>query len=100
MTTTRSSVRQEDGASDRRWVLVTDDGTVNTIGRARDPSSEELEQLEQALVGQGLGGWLATQSHSFHRAPPEPTFVAVRRLGAIGKSFEETVQAAHRRHRR
>jgi hypothetical protein len=88
------AVRQRDGASDRRWVVVFDDGSVSTLGRAADPSEEELARIEASLAGRGLGAWLAIQSHSFHRAPPPPDFVAVRRLGPQGSSFEEAVAAA------
>ena len=88
------AVRQDDGRSDRRWVLVTDDGAVSTLGRATDPTAEELARVEETLLARATGGWLAVQSHSFHRGPPPPTFVAVRRLAAEGLSFEDAVAAA------
>ena len=97
MDTRDEAVRQEDGRSDRRRVVVTDDGAVSTLGRASDPTTEELAKVEETLVARAIGGWLAVQSHSFHRGPPPPTFVAVRRLAAEGLSFEEAVVAAFTR---
>ena len=85
------AVRQDDGTSDRRWVLVMDDGTVSTLGRATDPTEEELARVEEMLAAQGVGGWLAIQSHSAYRGPPPPTFVEVRRVGSDGKTFEDVV---------
>ena len=96
MRTDEDGVRQEDGSSDRRWVLVTDGGAISTLGRAADPTENELARIEETLCANGVGGWLAIQSHSFYRSPPPPTFVAVRRLGVEGISFEDVVATALR----
>ena len=93
MDTRDEATRQEDGRSDRRWVVVADDGSISTLGRATDPTEDELIRVEEALSSRGGGGWLAVQSHSFHRAPPFPTFAAVRRLGAEGLTFEDAMAA-------
>lgn len=85
-------VLQETGESDRRWVVIADDGRTATLGRARDLSDEEIARVEDQLRAAGIGGWLAVQSHSVHRAPP-PTYICVRRLGPRGTSFEEAVAA-------
>ena len=99
MDTRGEAIRQEDGRSDRRWVVMTDDGSMSTLGRATDPTKEELASVQDSLAARGIGGWLAVQSHSFDRAPPPPTFVCVRRLGPSGLSFEHAAAAVSSRHR-
>jgi hypothetical protein len=84
--------RQTDGASDRRWVVLADDGGYVTLGRARDPSDEEIARAEQQLVSMGRGGWLAIQSHSIY-SQVFPGFLEVRRLGEPVITFAEAVEA-------
>ena len=91
MDTRDETIRQEHESSDRRWVVMTDDGAVSTLGRATDPTQEELARVEEMLAAQGVGGWLAIQSHSVYRGPPPPTFVEVRRLGRDGRPFEDVI---------
>jgi hypothetical protein len=88
----KSHVRQSNGSSDRRWVVITPEGQVATVGRASDPSENELAALEQALLSRCKGGWLAIQSHSLYQAS-FPEFVEVRRLGEPAETFESAVQA-------
>jgi hypothetical protein len=94
MDTRDEAIRQEDGRSDRRWVLMTDEGSMSTLGRATDPTEEEIAKVEEMLAAQDIGGWLAVQSHSIHRGPPPPTFLEVRRLGKDGMTFEDVVANA------
>ena len=90
-------VRQSDGSSDRRWVILMPDGSAATLGRARDPSDEEIRQAEADMEGQGLSGWLAVQSHSLY-VEPFPTFMAVRHIGVPAGTFEDAVAALRARH--
>jgi hypothetical protein len=90
------SVRQADGSSDRRWVVLCEDGRVSTLGRARDPDEEDIRRAEDGLRAQGLAGWLAVQSHSAYAEPP-PTFIEVRPLGTPTVTFTEAVAAFHLR---
>jgi hypothetical protein len=64
-----------------------------TLGRARDPSDDEVARAETDLVGRGLAGWLAIQSHSFHAEGPPPSFMEVRALGEPTVPFETAVAA-------
>ena len=50
--------RRSDGASDRRWVILGPDGRYVTLGRATDPSENEIQSAEEALRAQGSSGWL------------------------------------------
>jgi len=46
--------------SERRWIILAQDGRHLTLGRAAPPSAEEVAAASKALAAQGLGGWLAT----------------------------------------
>jgi hypothetical protein len=48
-TTPNPDIRQSDGSNDRRWVVVTLDGSVNTLGRSRDPDDDEIAAMEATL---------------------------------------------------
>ncbi len=80
--------RQSDGSSDRRWVVLTEDGRYGTMGRAGDPSEEEIREIEKQLRGQGLAGWLAIMSGSAY-APELPILFEVRPLASPTKTFSE-----------
>ncbi len=78
--------------SDRRWVVITEKGDVHTLGRARDPTDEEVAAAEGHLRAARIEGWIAIQSHSFH-APVPPTFLEVRTLGEPRATFRDAVAA-------
>ncbi|PZW36943.1 hypothetical protein C8P66_1528 [Humitalea rosea] len=46
--------------SERRWIILAQDGRHVTMGRAAPPSEAEVEAAAMALAAQGLAGWLAT----------------------------------------
>ncbi|WP_206931521.1 hypothetical protein [Roseococcus thiosulfatophilus] len=46
--------------SERRWIILAQDGRHVTMGRAAPPSEAEVEADAAALTAQGLAGWLAT----------------------------------------
>ncbi|CAH0163252.1 hypothetical protein [Roseomonas sp. CECT 9278] len=46
--------------SERRWIILAQDGRHVTMGRAAPPSEAEVEAAAAALSAQGLAGWLAT----------------------------------------
>jgi hypothetical protein len=46
--------------SERRWIILAQDGRHVTMGRAAPPSEAEVESTAAALAAQGLAGWLAT----------------------------------------
>jgi hypothetical protein len=83
-------VRQADGSSDRRWIVVTDQGGFSSLGRATDPTDDEVAAAEQVLVARGVGGWLAVAEHSFYEEQ-FPSCVEVRTLGAPTTTFEAAV---------
>ncbi len=47
-------------SSERRWIILAQDGRHVTMGRAAPPSAAEVEAAAMALAAQGLAGWLAT----------------------------------------
>jgi hypothetical protein len=81
-----------DGASERRWVVLGEDGRYGTLGRAADPSEEEIGRIEDSLRAQGLSGWLAIMSGSpYAHRPPE--LLMVRPLAAPRGTFNAAVEA-------
>jgi hypothetical protein len=46
--------------SERRWIILAQDGRHVTMGCAAPPSEAEVEAAAAALAAQGLAGWLAT----------------------------------------
>ena len=47
-------------ATERRWIVLGQDGRHVTMGRAAPPSEAEVEAAATALTAQGMAGWLAT----------------------------------------
>ncbi len=44
----------------RRWIVLGQDGRHVTLGQAASPSAAEVEAAAAVLAAQGLAGWLAT----------------------------------------
>lgn len=53
-------------ARERRWLVIGADGRHATLGRATDPSAEEIEAASDALKTQGLGGWLVVSEGIYY----------------------------------
>jgi hypothetical protein len=86
-------MRQANGLSDRRWIVLCEDGRSSTLSRERDPDDAEIARAEGALKAQGLAGWLAIQSHSSYVATVRPDILEVRALGAPTTLFADAVEA-------
>lgn len=84
--------RQPDGASERRWVVVGEDGRYVTLGRAVDPTEEEIRDVELQLAAQGIGGWLAVMSASPY-GPVLPSLTMARPLASPSRSWEAAERA-------
>lgn len=44
---------------EKRWMLLTTTGHHSWVGRATDPSSEEITAFEATFHARGISGWLA-----------------------------------------
>lgn len=55
---------------ERRWLVIGSDGRHITLGRASDPSPEELASIGDSLRGQGLAAWLAVSSGDYWGSRP------------------------------
>ena len=84
--------RQANGSSDRRWVIVAEDGRYVILGRATDPSEVEICQAEDSLRAQGLAGWLVIMSGSAY-GPTLPSLIEVRPLASPAKPWTEAAAA-------
>ena len=81
-----------DRQSDRRWVIVSEDGRYTTIGRSSDPTETEIQEAEDAMRRQGMAGWLAIMSGSAYGAEV-PSLMNVRPLASPTKSWTDASAA-------
>lgn len=88
----RNADRLVDGCSDRRWVVLAEDGRFSTLGRASDPSEQDILQAEEGLKAQGLGGWLTVMSGSPY-GDIIPSFIEVQPLAGPSATFADAVAA-------
>ncbi len=79
-------------ASERRWIILSEDGRYATIGRATDPSPDDISRIEGAMQAQGLAGWLAVMEGDPHTGPM-PRLMEVRPMLAPVTLFTDA-QAA------
>jgi hypothetical protein len=78
-----------------RWVVLGTDGRYVTLGRASDPSEEEVRGAETALRAQSLSGWLAImQGNPYDGTLPH--LIEVRPLAAPAVPFAEAAAACVR----
>lgn len=73
---------------ERRWIVLGTDGRYVTLGRASDPSEEEVLGAEEALLAQGLAGWLAVMEGSPY-VGAAPRLLEVRRLAQPAVPFAD-----------
>jgi len=88
--------RQQDGSSDRRWIVLAEDGRYVTLGRATDPATSELDGAEASMKSAGIRGYLAVLGGSPHAQEP-PEIVLVRPLAdAAPEGFAAACEAFRR----
>ena len=56
--------------SERRWIILSDDGRHVTIGRHTDPTPDEIARSGDALKAIGSGGWLAVMEGVYYGRRP------------------------------
>ncbi len=79
-------------SKERRWVVLGTDGRYVTLGRASDPSDDEVRGAEEALRAQGLSGWLAVMQGNPH-VGALPRLIEVRPLAEPRVPFEKAAEA-------
>ena len=67
-------------ATERRWIILAQDGRHVTMGRAAPPTDAEIGAAAAALTAQGLAGWLATLDGSYW-SRRRVTLASVQMLG-------------------
>lgn len=80
-----------DRGLERRWVVIGEDGRYVTLGRASDPTPEEIGEAEAALEAQGLSGWLAVMQGNPYDGPA-PILMEVRPLGGPARTFDSAAR--------
>lgn len=79
-------------SKERRWIVLGTDGRYVTLGRASDPSEEEVRGAEEALRTQGLAGWLAVMEGNPY-VGAVPRLMEVRALAGPAVPFTEAAAA-------
>lgn len=77
-------------APDPRWIIMTEDGRINLIGRHTEPSQAELDRAEMAMEAAGVRGWVAIMDRSAY-APGQPEFTPVKEMRSPVVTFQEAV---------
>lgn len=78
--------------SERRWIVLHEDGRHFAVGRHSDPSPQEIAQAEAGLKGHGLAGWLAVMEGAYYQLG-KPSLMMVRPLCDPRRPFAEAVDA-------
>lgn len=63
--------------TERRWAVIALDGRHSWLGRATDPTAEDIAAAEAQLSAQGTSGWVAVVSGDYWS--PDPLDVVVVR---------------------
>ena len=78
--------------AERRWIVLVEDGRFSTLGRASDPSEQEILDTEAALTAQAVGGWLCVMQGNPY-VGDAPHLMEVRPLGRPTTPFESAAAA-------
>lgn len=74
-------------SKERRWIVLGTDGRYVTLGRASDPTEDEVRSAEEGLRTQGLAGWLAVMEGNPY-VGRVPRLMKVKALADPRESFE------------
>ncbi len=72
--------------------MLSEDGRFVTLGRATDPSEQEIARAEVVLRAQGLAGWLAIMGGSSYSSRT-PSLLMVRPLADPKGTFDAAAEA-------
>ena len=81
-----------DATRERRWIVLEADGRHTTLGRATDPTEEEVTAVEAALRRAGMGGYLAVSEGDYWSSAPM-SVLEVRPLNRPETPFDAAVAA-------
>ena len=78
---------------ERRWIVLGTDGRHVTLGRASDPTENEIHATESSLAANGSAGWLAVMEGNYYARHGRPSLMMVRPLAAPIGTFEDAATA-------
>jgi hypothetical protein len=81
-------------SKEKRWLVIIEDGRHSTLGRATDPTSEEIDRAAAGLDASGLAGWLAVSEGTYYRENPVKLLL-VRRITMKDGSWDEAERLWH-----
>lgn len=89
---------EQDRQQERRCIVLGEDGRFVTLGRASDPTDEEIARAEATMRAQGVAGWVAVMSGN-PSSVAGPALVEVRAVADPRWPFLAAVKAFRGRRR-
>ena len=83
--------------SEKRWIVLGEDGRHATVGRVTDPSEAEVNAATETLRRTGLGGWLAVMEGRYYDGRSKVILMMVRELLPSAISWNDAVAAFQQR---
>lgn len=77
-------MKHEGTQREKRWAVITSDGSHSWLGRHTDPTEEEITRAADQLAAQGLTGWLAVTEGVYYEPTHPMTAIMVRALSGGG----------------
>ncbi|MDR3529324.1 MAG: hypothetical protein P4L90_02025 [Rhodopila sp.] len=82
-------------SSEKRWIVLAEDGRHTTLGRHTDPTQEEIERAAVGLKAAGLGGWLAVMEGDYYRSRCRVDLLMVREIAPGQVTWDAAMTAFH-----
>ena len=79
--------------SERRWLILGEDGRHVWMGRHTDPTEEEILTAEALLAAQSISGWLAVSNGDYWSRASDFRLLPVRPLANPSKPFDEAANS-------
>lgn len=81
-----------------RFLIVGEDGRHVTLGRAYEPSADEVASAAASLAAQGLAGWYV-KMHGKYYVKRTPRLEMLRPLNNPASAFDDAVRAFSAAHK-
>ncbi len=83
-----------DWPREKRWLVIAEDGRHSTLGRATDPSLEEIARAGASLDAVDLAGWLVVSEGGYYQKS-SISLLLVRRITGKDADWDEAQRLWH-----
>jgi len=80
-------------ATERRWIILSEDGRHVTVGRHTDPSEDEITSAGEQVRRVGVGGWLAVLQGGYYSPRNHVSLMMVREIAETRQTSDAAVAA-------